>query len=317
MINWEIFAVLVVALLVLDLWVHRGDKAESKRRAIIWSVIWIGAGLAFNLFVWWRMGSLAAQEYLASYAIEKSLSLDNLFVFLIIFRTMRIPKLYQHKALFWGILGAVIFRGIFIFAGAEALQRWHWVEYVFGVILLWAAWKALTENPAEEKESDLVKWLAHRFPVSHRLDHGKFFVFERGRWKLTPLFNCILGLELTDIVFPIDSVPAAFSITRDTFIIYSSNIFAILGLRALYIVLAQTIADMKYLHFGLAAVLAFAAFKLLSSKWIHISPLLSVALIVTMIGAAVVPSIIHARRARARGESPIDPEIEKATQEIL
>jgi tellurite resistance protein TerC len=299
--GWGAFGALVVLLLAIDLFAHRDGRGESQRSAIIWSVIWIGAGLAFNVFVWIVMGGQAAQEYLAAYLIEKSLSLDNLFVFLIIFQSLGIPSRYQHDVLFWGILGAVVFRAIFVFVGVAAVERWEWVVYIFGAILLYAAYRAFLENPAEQRENETVKWLAQHLPVTHEIHASKFIAISNGRRVATPLLIALLGLELTDVMFAIDSVPAAFAITRDAFIIYSSNIFAILGLRSLYIVLAHTIAELEYLHYGLAGVLAFAAFKILANEWVHLPALISVGIIVVIIGAAVWASLRH--RSRQAGSA--------------
>ena len=302
--GWVLFAGAVAFLLGLDLWNHRGAKSESHRAAAVWAVIWISAGLSFTFFIWYQMGGVAAQEYLAAYLIEESLSLDNRFVFLIIFQTMRIPKEHQHKALFWGILGAVVFRAAFIFAGAAALERWQWVEYIFAGILLLAAFHAFREKPNPNEESGAVLWLSRHLPMSRDFRISKFFVREDGRLRVTPLFVAVCALEATDVMFAIDSVPAAFSVTRDVFIVYSSNIFAILGLRALYIVLARLIAELDYLHYGLAAVLAFAAGKMIAHKWVTISPLLSVAIIIVLIGSAVAASVFLAKpeeKERLRG----------------
>ena len=296
--EWITFAVIVAVMLAIDLFVHRGEKADSRRRAILWTIIWIGAGLAFNVFVWIDRGAEAGGEYLAAYLIEKSLSLDNLFVFMIIFRTLRIAPEHQRKALSWGIFGALVFRAIFIFLGAEALERWAWVEYVFALLLLYAAWHAFREDPTAEEESWLAEWLARHLPVS-RVRNAHFFVREDGKLRVTPLLVAVIGLELTDVVFAIDSVPAAFSITHDRFIVYSSNVFAILGLRSLYIALAVVLGRLRYLHYGLAAVLAFAAAKMLIPEtWLEISPAVSVGIIVACIGAAIWASL--------RSEKPLD-----------
>jgi tellurite resistance protein TerC len=294
--GWVAFSVVLLVLLVIDISVHRGGK-DSRREAIWWSIIWIGAGLAFALIVWGLFDFRATQEYLAAYLIEKSLSLDNLFVFLIIFRTLRIPQRYQRVALSWGIFGALVFRAIFVFAGAAALERWGWVEYVFALILLVAAIHTFRETPSEEEESRLVLLLSRYLPVSSHRDTPHFIEKREGKWMATPLLVAVIGLELTDVLFAIDSVPAALSITRNEFIVYSSNAFAILGLRSLYLVLAHTIAQLRYLHYGLSAVLAFAAFKMLSDRWIHISPGMSILVITILIGGSVWAS----QRAR-RGE---------------
>jgi tellurite resistance protein TerC len=228
---------------------------------------------------------------LAAYLIEKSLSLDNLFVFLIVFRNLQIPPTHQRLGLSWGILGALVFRGLFVFVGVSTLRRWVWIEYVFGLILLAAAWKALREDPSREGENRAVRWLSKHLPVSCDPETQKFLVDEDGRRKATPLLIAVLAIEISDIVFAIDSVPAALSISRNEFVVYSSNAFAILGLRSLYLVLERTLAELRYLHYGLAAVLAFAALKMLSSHWIEIPPLVSVLIILACIGAATWASL--------------------------
>jgi tellurite resistance protein TerC len=292
--EWITFAIIVAVMLAIDIIAHRGEHADSRFRAIIWTVVWVGVGLAFNVFVYFDRGSQAAQEYLASYLIEKSLSLDNLFVFLIIFNTLRIPPSHQRKALLWGIFGALVFRAIFIYLGAEALQKWAWVEYIFALLLLYAAWHAFREDPAQEEESKLAEWLAHHLPVSRHTDHAHFFTRENGRLLFTPLMVAVIGLELTDVMFAIDSVPAAFSVVPQSehqlYIVYTSNVFAILGLRSLYIALASTLGQVRYLHYGLAAVLVFAAFKMLSHEWVHIPPLVSVGIIVACIAISILAS---------------------------
>lgn len=284
--GWITFGVVVVILFVVDLLAHRGERGKSRKSALVWSIIWVGAGLSFDGFVWVVFGWQAAQEYLAAYLIEKSLSLDNLFVFLIIFKSLNIPQERQHTTLYWGIVGAVVFRAIFIFAGVEAIERWGWISYVFGAILLYAAYHSYQEDPTEDQESRMVHWLSNHLPVTHQIHDNRFITRVNGHLVATPLMIALIGIELTDVMFAIDSVPAALAMTRNLFILYSSNIFAILGLRALYLLLAHTIAELKYLHYGLAIVLAFAGFKIMTEPWIHIPALLSVAFIVVVIAGA-------------------------------
>lgn len=284
---WVFFASTLLPLLALDLFVHRGARSDSRKTAILWSIIWILVGLGFGAFIWSQWGSRPALDYIAAYLIEKSLSLDNLFVFLIIFQSLNIPQQYQRTVLSWGIFGALVFRGIFIFIGAAALKHFHWLIYVFGAILLWAAWKTFRENPAEEKENRAVQWLSKHIRVTPSIRGNRFFVREQGKSVATPLFVAVVGLEITDVMFAFDSVPAAFSVTREEFLVYSSNAFAILGLRALYIVLAQTLTRIRYLHYGLAGVLGFAGLKFMIADWIEIPPLVSIAIIVLFIGASI------------------------------
>ncbi|MFP2907083.1 TerC/Alx family metal homeostasis membrane protein, partial [Pyxidicoccus sp. 3LFB2] len=302
---WVVFWAVVLALIVVDLLAHRGRHGESHKAAVVWSCVWVAAGLLFNLLVWRVLGGHAAQEYLAAYFIEKSLSLDNVFVFLVIFRSLGIPPKAQHNVLFLGIFGALVFRALFIFLGAAALQRWHWVAYVFGAILLITAWRVFREDPSQQTENKAVRWLAHRLPVTHEVHEKKFIVrLENGRRVATPLLLALLGLELTDILFAVDSVPAAFAVTQDTFILYSSNAFAILGLRALYLLLAGTVGQLRYLHYGLAGVLAFAGLKMVLEPWLHVDPLLSVGIIVALIGGSVLASVRAKRRDARLGIPP-------------
>ena len=300
---WLVLGAVLLPMLALDLLAHRGGEPEPKRRAIAWSAAWITVGLLFGVFVWSVLGPDAAGEYLAAYLIEKSLSLDNIFVFLTIFQALCIPQQSQRRVLLWGVLGALGFRAIFILAGAEALERWRWVSYVFGAILLWTAARIAREDPSAHKEPRTVRWLAQHIPVTHELHGPSFFVVERGRRVATPLLVALVGLELTDIVFAVDSVPAALAITRDRFIVYSSNAFAILGLRSLYVVLSQGVAELEHLHYGLAAVLAFAALKLMTAGWLHVPPLLSVAIIATLLGASIASSLL-VRRKHRREDDP-------------
>ena len=218
-------------------------------------------------------------------------------VFLIIFQTLKIPKSNQRTALSWGIFGALVFRAVFIFAGAAAVQRWNWVNYIFGTILIFGAIHTFRENPSETKESRLVYWLSARLPITTDSNDRKFFVKHGGKGKATPLLVSMLALELSDILFAVDSIPAAFSVTTTTFLIYSSNAFAILGLRSLYIVIAELIGEMRYLHYGLAGILSFAGVKVIFSSWIHIRPIISAAIIVILVGVAVGASVLGAKRS--------------------
>lgn len=285
--GWFVFGVSVAALLAVDLFAHRGRHGGSHRSACVWSCIWIAAGLLFAIFVWLVIGARQAHEYLAAYLIEKSLSLDNLFVFLIIFRNLAIPEEYQHNVLYWGIFGALIFRAVFIFLGIAAVESFAWVTYIFAAILLFAAWHSFREDPACRETNRTVKWLSLHLPFTREIHGTRFFVRENGRLLATPLLIALLGLEVTDIVFAIDSVPAALSVSRNRFVVYSSNVFAILGLRALYSALAFALAELRYLHYGLAGVLAFAAVKIIIEEWLTIHPLVAVGITSLLIGCTV------------------------------
>jgi tellurite resistance protein TerC len=299
---WVIFWALLLALLVVDLLAHRKGRGQTRRAALLWSLAWVGMGLGFCGFVWVTLGGARGHEYLAAWLIEKSLSLDNVFVFLVIFRSLNVPQRYQHEVLFLGIFGALVFRALFIFVGAAALQRWGWVSYIFGAILLVTAWRVFREDPSKQEDNRVVRWLSRKLPVTDKVEGPHFLVKQGGRRLATPLLLALVGLEVTDILFAVDSVPAAFSVTTDTFILYSSNAFAILGLRALYLVIAQAVGQLRYLHYGLSGVLAFAGVKMGVEQWVHISPLVSVAIILAVIGAAVGASLVH-RGARREAEA--------------
>lgn len=297
---WALLAAIVLLSISIDLFAHRGDHVDSKKRALVWTLVWVGVSLAFNVFVAFWFGLDAAEEFLAAYLLEKSLSVDNLFVFLLVFGALSIPVTEQRRVLTWGILGAILSRGVLIFAGAAAVQRWHALTYVFGGVLVLAAFKLLrSEDKPSDEPSAVVVWLEKHLRWTRTLHGHRFFVRIDGKRVATPLFIALLAIEATDIVFAIDSVPAAFAVTNEPFIIYSSNLLAILGLRALYVVLAGALADLRYLRYGLAAVLGFAGAKLLLVNWIKIPPLASVAVIAVCIAIAVLASI-RANRREAR-----------------
>jgi len=276
---WAMLAVVLTVAIAIDLVAHRGDHVDSRRRAIAWSIAWIVVALGFNLFVFAHFGAVAGEQFFAAYLLEKSLSVDNLFVFLVVFGAVGIPPAQQRRVLTWGILGAVVMRGILVFAGAAALHRWHSLAYVFGGLLVIAALRLL-RAPSEHGDSKIVRWLERHLS-----------------WRRSLI--ALIAIELTDVVFALDSVPAAFAVSEEPFIIYSSNLFALLGLRALYVVLAGVLADLYYLRFGLAAVLGFAGIKLCTTQWISIPPLHSIAIIAVLIGTAVVASVWRSRRVHA------------------
>lgn len=292
---WALLAAIVVFSIALDLFAHRGDRVDSKRRALVWTLVWVVVSLAFCGWIAVHFGALAAEEFLAAYLLEKSLSVDNLFVFLLVFGALKIPAAEQRRVLTWGIFGAIVSRGVLIFVGAAAIERWHALTYVFGAILVIAAIKLL-RAPSTDEDNAVLRWLEKHVRWTRTLDGHKFFTRVRGLRVATPLFLALVAIELTDVVFAIDSVPAAFAVSEEPFIIYSSNLLAILGLRALYVVLAGALADLRYLRFGLAAVLAFAGGKLLLASWIKVPPLPSVGVIAACIGISVLYSVRANRR---------------------
>jgi tellurite resistance protein TerC len=308
---WAAFGVLVAVLMAVDLVLHRGSRLRSRAAAITWSGIWVGVGLAFTLFVWAALDGQRAGEYITAYLIEKSLSVDNLFVFLVIFRSLGIPHDNQRSILSWGIFGALVFRLAFILLGVAAMERYHWIVYVFGVVLLWGAVHVFKDDPAKKTESKLARWLWLKLPVTQALRGNAFFVSDGGRRMATPLFVALCAVELTDIAIAIDSVPAALAVSTSTFVVYSSNVLALLGLRSLYLVLDEAIGKLRHLHYGLAAVLAFAGTKLVLSRWVEIPSILSIGIIVLCIGVAIWTSF-RVRRREARGGRTTDAGVTSA-----
>jgi tellurite resistance protein TerC len=299
--HWIGFHVFIIALLAMELLYDRRTNpkhtdSQTHRTAIAATVLWISVALAFALFILYTMGSVSAVQYLAGYAIEESLSIDNLFVFLLLFHFFQIAPARQPPVLFWGVAGAIVMRGAFIAAGLSLLARFEWISYIFAVILLGAAIRLLMPQAEKEEEATpaWIKWLARIQPVSLRQDH--FFVIENGRRMGTILFVALIAIELTDLVFALDSIPAVLSITRHPFLAYTSNIMAVMGLRSLYFLLAHLLTKLRYLHYGLAAVLIFAAFKMLSASFLEIGPLLSLAVILATLSVTVLISLLKAEK---------------------
>ncbi len=296
MSHWVGFHVLIVALLGIELiYVRRQPPAKLHATSLAATILWVGAALAFSIFILRTMGGQSATQYLAGYAIEEALSIDNLFVFLLLFRLFNIAEPHQPKVLFWGVLGAIIMRGVFIAAGISLLTRFEWISYLFAVILLIASIRLVI--PEGKKGPDhtpgWIKWLSKVHPVSLRQDH--FFVIEDGRRMITVLFLALIAIEITDLVFALDSIPAVLSITRHPFIAYTSNIMAVMGLRSLYFLLIGMLATLRFLHYGLAAILAFAAIKMLGAHYFEVSPLTSLAVILTLLAVTVVISLVAGR----------------------
>jgi TerC family integral membrane protein len=283
---WAIITATLVVSLGVDLFVHRRGHGTSARGAAVWMGIWFALAAAFGLLVLVLRGGSAMQDYFAAYLLEESLSVDNLFVFMMIFEGLRVPPSSQHRVLFFGVLGALIFRAAFIIAGAAALESWRWLNFVFGGILLVAAVRAVMSVPAGG-ENRFVRWLSRNLPVSERLEGGRFFVRRSGKILATPLVVALIGLEVSDLVFAIDSVPAALSISGDRFVIYSSNALAICGLRSLYLVLRGVLRELPFLHHGIAAVLLFTGLKMISHHWVSIPSWVSITVTLFCIGASV------------------------------
>jgi len=299
---WGGFLAFVVAMLALDLGVfHRKAHVVAMREALGWSVVWIGLALLFGALVTLRFGSQLGVEFLTGYLIEKSLSVDNIFVFLVIFSGLGIPLQSQHRVLFWGILSALVLRAIMIFAGAALLARFHWLIYVFGAFLIFTGVKLYRNRGKEEHpEQSPVMRLARRFiPSTPRLHGERFFARENGRWLATPLFMALLLVEITDVIFAVDSIPAIFAVTQDPFIVFTSNIFAILGLRSLFFLLAGLVEKFIYLKVGLAAVLVFVGAKMALIDFVKLPALVSLAIVLGLLAGSMLASwwVAHRRRA--------------------
>ena len=262
---WIIFNIFVLGMLTVDLGVfHRKAHAVTTREATTWCLVWVTLAIVFNAGIYIWLGSEKALEFFTGYLIEYSLSVDNIFVFILIFSYFAVPALYQHRVLFWGILGALIMRGAFIGSGALLLQHFHWVMYVFGAFLVFTGIKMLVkeETTVHPEDNAVIKLLRRLMPISPDYEGQSFFVRNR-RWAATPLFVVLLVVESTDLIFAVDSVPAIFAVSRDPFIVYTSNVFAILGLRSLYFLLAGIIDLFIYLRYGLGVVLGFVGIKML------------------------------------------------------
>ncbi len=296
---WTVFGSVVFGLLVLDLGVfHRKSHVVEIKEALIWSGIWISLALLFNLFVYFSRGEAAALEFLAGYLIEEALSVDNLFVFLLIFSYFRVPVLYQHKVLFWGILGALLMRATFIIAGVTLIKKFHWVIYIFGGFLVLTGIKMLAgEDKEVHPEKNPVLRLFRRFvPVTENYENGRFFLKRRARLFATPLFVVLLMVETTDVVFSLDSIPAILAITVDPFIVYTSNIFAILGLRSIFFALAGLMRLFHYLHYGLSAILVFVGVKMLLGDFYKLPVGLALGVVAAILIISIVASIVLPRK---------------------
>lgn len=313
---WVFFSGLVVLLLTLDLVVfHRRIHTPSLKESVGWSAFWIGLALLFNLYIWWWRGPRAGAEYLTGYLIEKSLSMDNIFVFAVIFRFFRVELKYQYRVLFWGILGAIVMRLLFILIGAELVRRFDWTIPIFGAFLVYTAVKLATSHDRQvDPEKNLLLRLSRRYlRVAHGSYGPRFFVQENGRLCITSLFLVLVVIESTDVLFAVDSVPAIFGVTKDVFIIFTSNIFAILGLRALYFLLASVVDLFCYLVYGLTAVLGFVGLKMIAEHFVphvaeHLIPIwLSLTVVGSLVAISIIASIIANRLGAGCKPQAADP----------
>jgi tellurite resistance protein TerC len=300
--DWIVFWAVIATALAVDFAVSRNKS--GARRAGLWSAIWIGLGVGFGGWIALRHGGEAGITYLTAYLLEKSLSVDNLFVFILIFSLTGIPAALQPRVLFWGIAGALAMRAGLIAVGVELLERLHWAIYPLAALLAYAAYRMLR---GEERQTQLVEkgcalctsWLARVMPIHPQLEGARFLVRKHGRWMATPMLVALAVIETTDLVFAVDSIPAVFAVTRDPFLVYSSNIFALLGLRSLYFLLAGVIRKLRFLRIGLAVMLLLAAAKLALGSVVHVPPLVSLAAIVVIFSVSIAASLLFPAGAKS------------------
>lgn len=307
---WYIgFNIFVVLMLCFDLFVaHKKDHEVKLKEALGWSAFWIGLALLFNLGVYYFIDDVKALEFFTAYLLEKSLSVDNLFVFIMVFGFFKVVPKYQHKVLFWGILGALVMRAIFIFAGVAMIQRFSWMMYVFGAFLIYTGVKMLLQHNDEHSEFDpnknsVIRFFRKIFPVSDE-HHGSDFFVRKGKvMYATPLFLCLIFIELSDLIFAIDSIPAVLAVSSDPFIVYTSNIFAILGLRSLYFALSGVMKYFVYLKYALSVILSFIGVKMCLNEWakhigsdFHISNVVSLSVIIGLLTISVIASLYCKKR---------------------
>jgi tellurite resistance protein TerC len=299
--EWVVLIAVIVALLSVDLLLHRGNHEPTAKRALVESAAWVACGLGFAVVILVWMGGQAFSEYLSGYVIEKSLSIDNVFVWAVIFSSFAIPARYQHRVLFWGIFGALVMRAIFIFAGTALIEEFWWMLLVFGVVLLWSGFKVLRHKEGEGQHGHdrAVKLLGRFLPVRSELAEQHFVVKESAKWVATPLLAALVVVEVTDVVFAVDSVPAILAVSRDPFIVFASNAFAILGLRAMYFLLGDARERFHYLAHALGAILVFVGLKMIVSHWWHFPTAASLGVIVAIVAGAIGASIMKTRRAEA------------------
>jgi tellurite resistance protein TerC len=291
---WVFFICGVLVLLGVDLRIaSKRDEPGGFREAIWWSVFWIVLSVGFGGFLWSRYGGEQGLEFFAGYVLEKSLSVDNLFVFVLLFRSFAVPPVHQHRVLFWGVLGALVLRGGLIFAGVALVHRFHWIIAVFGAVLVYTAVKILRNDDSENaapSDNAIVRWVRTHVPMTSQIEGPHFFVRHGGRLLATPLLLALVAAETADLVFALDSIPAVFAVTDDSFLVFSSNVCALLGLRALYFVVRGALVKLRYLKPGLAAILIFVGVKMILWKWVQMPTGASLLVIAGILAAALLVS---------------------------
>jgi tellurite resistance protein TerC len=295
---WVVFNLFVLAALALDLWVlHRPTSTMKFREALAWSVTWIFLAAGFAVLVYFWHGRVASLEFVTSYVIELSLSVDNLFVFLLIFRYFRVPAGYQHEVLFWGILGALVMRGLFILAGIGLIRQFHWISYIFGAFLVYGGVRLLRQESLEvqPEKNPVLRVFRRWMPVTEDYEGSRFFV-RREVLRATPLFIVLMVVETTDVLFAVDSIPAVLAITLNAFIVYTSNVFAILGLRSMYFVLAGVMEMFEYLHYGLSLILIFVGIKMLVSHYYQVPTGITLGVVAGILLVSGLASVVYPRK---------------------
>jgi len=310
-VAWSVFGVVVLVMLALDLGVfHHREHEVKMKEAVIWSVVWTVIALVFNWGIYLVSGRELAMQFLAGYVLERTLSFDNLFVFLLVFNYFKLPGIHHHKVLFWGIFGALVFRAVFIACGIGLLHYFSWMIYVFGGILVWTGVKLAMEKDAkvDPEKNIFLKGFKRVMPVTSQFDHGRFFTRINGALFATPLMVILIVIESTDVIFAVDSIPAILAISRDPFIVYTSNVFAILGLRALYFVIAELMRLFHHLHYGLSLILVLIGVKMLVASFIHIPTSIALGAILLILTLSVVASIIWPKKpeeCKSGSEKPL------------
>jgi tellurite resistance protein TerC len=314
---WIVFAAALLLMMALDLGVfHRRAHEVSLREATLWSSVWITLAMLFACGVFLFRSTKDGMLFLTGYLIELSLSVDNVFLFAVIFTYFQVPALYQHRVLFWGIIGAIAMRGVMILAGSALINRFHFIIYLFGALLITTGVKMYLHRhqTVDVAESTLLRWLRRILPLTHVYDGQKFFTRIEGKRMATPLFLVLALVEATDLMFAIDSIPAIFAVTRDPFIVFTSNVFAILGLRSMYFLLAHVMDRFRYLKVGLSVILIFVGLKMLGEPWVEVPVGASLAVVVVVLAVAVTASLVATRREEERAALAQAQEMQKTLE---
>ena len=306
--EWLAFAGIITFMLVLDLGVfHKKSHKVSIKESLAWTAVWICLAMMFNAWVYHKMGQQKGLEFLTGYVIEKSLSVDNIFVISLIFSYFRVPAQFQHRVLFWGVLGALLFRIIFIFAGVALIQKFNWMIYIFGGFLVFTGLKMLREEEKhiEIEANPMIKFVKRFWKISPNFDGEHFRTTHNGMRMFTPLFLVLVMIETTDIIFAVDSIPAILAITPDPYIVFTSNVFAILGLRSLYFALNGIMEMFEYINYALAGILAFVGVKMIISSWYHVPTIVSIGVIFTLLISSIVASIYFPKKNKKLPKAPV------------